>query len=191
MTTERKFAGFQNKGAPPFRMSEVPKDGFCLSSFVLLVNSQGRVLMGKLNPDYAWDHIGAIDEERKRRHSAGWMLPSSHLMLNESPQAAAGRIISEQLGLEGIELGPPAVYSETYSSDRFALAGHWDLEFVFTGRHEEKVSHNAWRELDYVDPNAPEGQFARNHQDILKNAGLRRQMERTFSGAQSDAGEVR
>lgn len=174
MATERKFAGFQSRGAPSFRMSSMPSGGLCLSSFVMLVDSHGKVLMGKLNPDFAWDHIGSLDDERKIRHSTGWMLPACHLLLGESPGDAAERVMSEQLGLSGVELGAPEVYSETYKPASTGEVGHWDIEFVFKGKHEGAVAHPAWKELSYVDPNAPEAEFARNHQDVLKSAGLRR-----------------
>lgn len=173
MTTDRKFAGFQSKGAPPFRMSVLPRDGLCLSSFVMLVNSQGKVLMGKLNPDFGWDHIGSLDDDRKMRHASGWMLPACHLMLGESPHDAAQRILKEQLGLSGIQLAAPEVYSETYTPSTAGDIGHWDIEFVFKGKHDQAVEHPAWKELAYVDPNAPEAEFARSHQDVLRNAGLR------------------
>ncbi len=174
MATERKFAGFGSKGSPPFRMSEIPPGGFCISSFILLTNSEGKVLMGKLNPDYGWDHIGALDEWRKQRHSTGWMLPSCHLIMGESPRQAAERIVEEQLGLTGKDLSGPEVYSETYTAGPERQGEHWDLEFVFRGKHDAQVSHPAWKVLAYVDPDAPEETFTRNHQDILRSSGLRK-----------------
>lgn len=173
MTTQRKFAGFSRE-APAFRSSEIPPGGFCLSSFVLLEDGRGRVLMGKLNQAYDWDHIGALDDDRKQRHSGGWMLPSSHLMLGESPSDAASRILLEQLGLKDVNLERPEAYSESYTTGRSGNGEHWDLEFVFRGRYEGGISHPAWKELAFVDPNAPAEQFARNHQDILRSAHLRK-----------------
>jgi hypothetical protein len=32
-------------------------------------NKVGRVLMGKLNPQAEWDHIGALDRDRVMRYS--------------------------------------------------------------------------------------------------------------------------
>ncbi len=175
MTTDRKFAGFQRGDAPPFRMNEIPEGGMCLSSFVLLSNSEGKILMGKLDPAYDWDHIGAMDEYRKQRHSGGWIIPSCHLLMNESPVEAAERVVREQLGIGKVELGNGEIYSEVYggSPDKPSTM-HWDLEFVYRGHYDKPVTHRAWKELAYVDPNAPEEQFARSHQDILRNAGLRR-----------------
>src|SRR5439155_21845238 len=100
MPTDRKFSRF----APPDRplqTREIPEGGICLSAFVILSDSghRDRVLMGHLDPSAGWDHIGALDSERAAVNSKGWMLPSSHLLLGESPQVAADRILKEQLGL--------------------------------------------------------------------------------------------
>jgi hypothetical protein len=52
------------------------------------------VLMGRVNPEYpAWEHIGALNKVRLERYSDKWMLPSSHLVLYESPRQAAERIL--------------------------------------------------------------------------------------------------
>ncbi len=173
MATDRKFASFSSRGSPPFRMSEIPPAGFCLSSFLLITDRGGRVLMGKLNHEYEWDHLGALDDERKRRFSSRWMLPSSHLIYGESPAEAARRVLREQLGLEGIELSGPVDFSEQYVANENICGMHWDLEFIFRGRYDGTVSHPAWKELAFVDPNAPKDEFARNHQDILRLAGMR------------------
>ena len=108
MTTSRKFAGFAKSAMsgsgeiPSFRMKEIPDGGMCLSSFLVISEeSDSRVvLMGHLNPKAPWDHIGALDESRIQAHSKGWMLPSSHLIVHESPQEAATRILKEQLGID-------------------------------------------------------------------------------------------
>ena len=173
MATDRKFAGFGSSGSPSFRMTGIPPAGFCLSSFLLITDRSGRVLMGKLDPEYSWDHIGALDDERKRRFSSRWMLPSSHLLYGESPSEAARRILREQLGLETIELSGPVDFSEQYVANENICGMHWDLEFIFRGRYDGTVSHPAWKELAFVDPNAPKDEFARNHQDILRLAGMR------------------
>src|SRR5437867_9814632 len=117
MATERKFTRF----APvdrPMTTREIPEGGFCLSTF-LVIGRTGRpsqVLMGHLNPSGPWDHIGALDQERAEVNSKGWMLPSSHLMVGESPVAAAERILKEQLGLPMLALNGPHVFSEVYGA---------------------------------------------------------------------------
>lgn len=150
---------------------EIPEGGMCLSTFLVL-NATGheeRVLMGRLDPAQPWDHIGALDRERAQANSNGWMLPSSHLLIGESPTAAAERILKEQLGLPSgsQSLSGPLVFSEVYGPKN-----HWDLEFVFLGARDQIAQHPVWTELRFVDVNeTPRDQFARYHEDILAHVG--------------------
>ncbi len=168
MATERKFCRF-SRAERPVTTHEIPEGGLCLSAFVVL-SEPGRedhVLMGRLDPSGPWDHIGALDPERAQANSAGWMLPSSHLILGESPEAAAERILKEQLGLPSQPLRGPFVFSEVYGAKN-----HWDLEFIFVGEREEVAQHPAWTELRFVDVNGvPRDQIARYHEDILAHVG--------------------
>lgn len=132
--------------------------------------------MGHLNPDAAWDEIGALDPERARVHAKGWMLPSCHLMLLESPHEAARRILREQLGIAELELSEPKVVSEVGTPKRFpGMEKHWDFEFIFRGRMTGgSVRHEAWRELRFVDlPRTSRRHIARSHDEVLQNAGFR------------------
>lgn len=174
MATDRKFAAFAKDGRHGLGVAEVPNDGFCISVFVVLSPAASRdlVLMGRLDPRAPWDHIGALDGQRAEVHSQGWMLPSSHLIYGEAPDAAAIRVAKEQLGLEGIPFGAPTVYSEVYASKRHpAQSKHWDLEFVFRGSVDPSAipaKHPAWRELNFVDTRSLDpSEVARSHEDII------------------------
>ncbi len=105
------------------------------------------------------------------------MLPASHLIVKESPQAAAQRIAREQLELPGLALGEPRVVSEVYAPRRFPEnPAHWDLEFVFRGELDVgSLPHPAaWTELRFVDlDTTPKSAIARSHEDIIESAGLR------------------
>src|SRR5579862_4430146 len=129
LTTNRTFCRFNSGPAlssgkideSSMSVKEVPRGGLCLSSFLVLTEKgmSNRIFMGRLNPDAPWDHIGALDAPRMAVHSKGWMLPSSHLILYESPHDAARRILHEQLNLDEIELSEPKVVSEVYIPKRF------------------------------------------------------------------------
>lgn len=168
MATERKFCRF-NPADRPMTTREIPDGGICLSAF-LVIGQKGRperILMGHLDPAAPWDHIGALDPERAEANRQGWMLPSSHLMLNESPEAAAERVMKEQLGIPEYELDGPYVFSEVYGAK-----GHWDLHFVFLSERDQVAQHPAWTELAFVDVNdMPKEQIARYHEDILALVG--------------------
>ena len=179
MTTDRRFCRFSKPADTPFGMPEVPAGGLCLSVF-LVVTEKGRgnrVLMGHLNAAAAWDHIGALDPSRTAVHRKGWMLPSSHLIVKESPQAAARRVAREQLELPDLPLGEPGVVSEVAPPRRFpGMEEHWDLEFLVRGELDASaVPHPAaWTELQFVDlDTTPKRAIARSHEDILESAGLR------------------
>lgn len=176
--TTRRFADFY-EGALPFQMSLPPAGGMCLSDFLILwKNKRRNVLLGKVNKEHDWIPIGALSMEDAERASKRWMLPSSHLLLYESPRSGAARILMEQLGIniQNLELEGPIVFSEVYDAPKFEIKNHWDMEFVFTGEVKEDLPdrQDAWSELKFVDVSyLKDLDFARNHQDILLEAGFR------------------
>lgn len=187
MTTDRKFAGFNSGRSlttgkadlPEFRMKEIPEGGFCLSAFVVISDEKNPkgVLMGHLSTKARWDHIGALDASRVQAHSKGWMLPSSHLIVHESPQEAATRILREQLAIEDskqVSLSDPKVVSEVYTPKRFPnLPSHWDIEFIFRGTLGKAPKSNAWTDLKFIDVGkTPLSDIARSHEDILESVGF-------------------
>ncbi len=178
MTTDRRFCRFNKLGDVPFGMPEVPEGGLCLSAFLVL-SERGHpdhVLMGHLDPAAPWDHIGALDASRTKVHSQGWMLPSSHLIVHESPDQAARRIAAEQLERRDLTFAEPRVVSEVYTPRRFpGLARHWDIEFLFRAEWPDRTAPRlpAWTDLRFVDVAAtPTADIARSHEDILASAGL-------------------
>jgi hypothetical protein len=179
MTTDRRFCRFsKSPDTDSFGMPEVPKNGLCLSAFVLLSpkESPSSVLMGHLNPAAPWDHLGALDPIRIEAHRHGWMLPSSHLIMLEPPDDAARRILAEQLHLAPVPLDGPMVVSETYAPRRFPEYGsHWDLEFLYRGKlsSAEPPHADAWSELKFVDLlHTRKSEIARSHEDVLASAGF-------------------
>jgi len=168
MATDRRFAQFKKTNSHP-RLSEIPKGGFCLSTFLVISKPSNpyEVLMGRMNPNAQWDHIGALDPERVERHSKGWMLPSSGLIFGEAPQDAAKRILAEQLNLLDQRLDGPVVFSEVYGQP-----DHWDVEFIFLGEREAAPRHEAWRDLKFVDlTKTKKEEIARMHEDVLAHVG--------------------
>jgi len=185
LPTDRRFCRFvrsSDKGTTnaSFNVSEIPEGGICLSAF-LIISSRGedKVLMGHLNPKGNWDHIGALDKTRLEWFKDGWMLPSSHLIMHESPQAAARRILFEQLGLEEsqVEVSDPICVSETYRAERFPerKQDHWDIEFIFKGTMNSSATPSKpelWNELKFVDiTKTKKEEITRSHEDILKHLG--------------------
>ncbi len=177
----RRFCRFSDGRPASEGFWRLPADGMCLSAFVLL-SPEGRpdeVLVGQVDPSGPWERIGALDPARVRLwgQAGQWMLPSCHLLFFESPPAAAERIVREQLGLDGLLLGEPRVFSETYAPSRLpAEHQHWDLDFLFRGTvgGASPPRHPAWKELRFVRPDTtPRRAFTRLHDDILELAGFR------------------
>jgi ADP-ribose pyrophosphatase YjhB (NUDIX family) len=171
MTTNRRFAAFSEDGREGLGMAQVPKDGLCISSFLVITEKNGpgkNVLVGRVNPKANWDHIGAVNPGRLERASKGWMLPASHLMMLESPMAAAKRIVREQLELDENKIAlssNPIVFSDVGDTQ------HWDIGFVFAGsmaREDLPKNPGGWLELKFVDfENTPKTDFVRFHQDVI------------------------
>lgn len=170
MVTDRRFAAFSRKAVPP-RMRKLPDGGMCISAFVIVSrrNDPEAVLMGKINRSANWDHIGALDSKRVERVSAGWMLPSSHLILYETPEGAARRILREQLSIRDMKLDGPLTFVDTSGNEN-----HWDIGFIYTGTRDAPPRSPAWRELRFVRPGElkPE-EVVRSQVDVLAYAGKR------------------
>lgn len=169
MTTDRRFAAFSKEAVPP-RMNSIPEGGMCVSAFLVISKKEGAqegVLMGKINKNAEWDHLGALDGKRLERFASGWMLPSSHLILFETPEGAARRILREQLGIRNQALDGPMTFADTSGS-----SNHWDLGFIFTGERETIPSSTAWDELEFVDvTKLKRDEIVRSQLDVLAYAG--------------------
>ena len=151
----------------------------CLSAFVLLSpdDDPTKVLLGMVRPDAPnWVAVGALDRGRATKNQGRWMLPSCHLMLFESPDDAARRILREQLGVEAPALRAPMIVSETYGRGPEAGSDpHWDLHFIYRIAAPSGAPRppGLWERLEFVDPRTLDpSAFARSHGDILGFAGL-------------------
>lgn len=168
MATERRFAAFSRRAEPP-RMGVIPEGGMCISAFLVIskTGEPNRVLMGKINKNADWDHIGALDRKRVERFAAGWMLPSSHLILYEAPEGAARRILREQLKIRDQKLEGPLTFADTSGT-----GNHWDIGFIFTGERDSVPTTNVWDELAFVNVStARPAEIVRSQVDVLAYAG--------------------
>ncbi len=179
MNEDRRFARLRQGVATDVPLtSVVPENGMCLSAFLVL-RPQGedhKVLMGRIDPKAPWSWIGALGPEGVTRIGEGWMLPSSHLLLFESPEEAARRIAREQLESDLPPLEGTAFFSEAYPSRAHPTGDpHWDFQFVLRARWPSKTPPRAfpWKELAFRDLGQlhPE-EIARGQGDVLELAGL-------------------
>ncbi len=179
MIGDRQFARLR-RGSEPTNptTSVVPDDGMCLSVFLLIrpAAGSGRVLLGRIDPAASWWELGALDPSRVAAVGNFWMLPSSQLLLFESPEEAASRVAREQLAAPSLPLEGPTVFSETYRRPASRSRDpHWDLHFVFRGRwtSDRPPRVPVWKELAFVDlATLSPSEIARNQGDVLALAGL-------------------
>jgi ADP-ribose pyrophosphatase YjhB (NUDIX family) len=179
LAEERKFARFRPKAEPDRFVFTVPEDGLCISTF-LVIRPRGhpeQALLGRINPEGPWAHIGGLDASRAKQWSVGWMLPSSQLVYYESPEESARRIAREQLGIELAKLPVPLLMSDSDQRPRAAPGDlHWDMGFVYViDDHSGPPPRlSAWTDLRFVDVSQTRRQdYVRSHQDVLALAGMR------------------
>jgi ADP-ribose pyrophosphatase YjhB (NUDIX family) len=169
-----RFSDRPNEGEGRFGL---PPDGLCLSVFLLIAPADrpGSVVMGRLDPAAPWAQIGALDPERVQSNARGWMLPASHLVQLEAPDAAAARVAREQLGVADFRFDPPTIFSEVYPSRHHPGHGiHWDLGYFYRARWPSgrAPEHPAWKRLEFIDPaRTRRSEFARSHDEVLEAAG--------------------
>jgi ADP-ribose pyrophosphatase YjhB (NUDIX family) len=179
MAETRRFCRF-TRGAEghPFGLRWDEPGGFCLSAFLVLSpeGSPASVLVGRLNPDAPWDRLEGLDRERVEAHRGGWLLPASHLLVRESPDACAQRILTEMLGGARAALEPPRVVSEVYTPRRYPEnPQHWDLSFLYRGTLQGPAPRvpGVWNELRFVDVHqVSRSEFARSHEEVLDRVDL-------------------
>jgi ADP-ribose pyrophosphatase YjhB (NUDIX family) len=176
LTTSRVFCRFARGSDNTLGLKEIPSDGFCISTFLVIADPENpkSVLMGKIDPSGPWDHLGAMFPDLVQAASKGWMLPSSHLIPFESPDDSARRILREQLGADDLELSEPRIFSEVYNQK--GRENHWDLQLVFQGKLEPDAHLNTagiWKELRFLDVDTISGgEIARSNGDILAHLDL-------------------
>lgn len=149
----------------------------CLSAFLVLSppGAPNTVLLGRIDPRADWGSIGALDPDRVTRVESGWMLPSCHLLLYESPEEAAHRIAKEQLGRPDLALGSPLVFSDATPRPKVSPdAMHWDIGFIFSAewRPAPGASPGPWARLEPLDLSTLErSDLVRGQGDVLAYAG--------------------
>ena len=179
MNEDRRFARLRRGIAPDDpATSVVPENGMCLSAYLVVrpKDDDRKVLLGRLDPSAPWMWIGALDPPRLSRIGTAWMLPSSQLLLFESPRDAARRIAREQLDTELDAFEGAEFFSEAYpSAARPTGDPHWDLHFVFRARWPSRSPPRAypWKELAFVDlDRLGREEIARLQGDVLDLVGL-------------------
>ena len=173
----RRWARFGPR--TPSWMIHTPKAGVCLSTFVI-VRKKGAILLGRPHAHRAWPEMGGFP----LRHAAeiekenSWLLPATHLLMEESPDHAARRIAHEWAGAKGTpkfvmvqsHLRPSGRWKSKLKWSR--RLNHWDICFVYELQAHSNPKHNPWwNELRYFRPmDIAKIRLSRGHRDVLKAA---------------------
>jgi ADP-ribose pyrophosphatase YjhB (NUDIX family) len=153
-----------------------PSDaGVCLSAF--LVARQGtRILMGRVHGTKEWPEKGGYPKARavELEHAGAWLLPATHLLMEESPDRAAKRIARQWAGLRGT---PKFVMIQSHTRPaslwtKGAKGNHWDLCFVYELRVRRLPKTRPWwSEMQFFSPSKLRRlNLGRGHRDILEEA---------------------
>jgi hypothetical protein len=172
----RVFARWRREANAGPGYAQIPADGVCLSAFLIVRDpgDPGRLVLGTPSPAAPWERIGALEPLRVEQIGGRLMLPSSHLMASESPDAAARRIAAEQLERTDLDLSGPQVVSDSYARPN-GEGEHWDLHFLYRATWPRGVPLAArpWSRLAFEDPRGlPRARYARAHGDIVRFAGF-------------------
>ena len=155
-----------------------PSDaGVCLSTF-LVVRRGNDILMGKVRGTKDWPEKGGFPRYRalQLEQDDAWLLPATHLQMEEHPDHAAKRIAHEWAGLSGT---PKFISLQSHvrtspASRKSGKGGHWDLCFVYELKAAKAPKLKPWwSQMRFV----PRSQIkklktGRGHLDVLTQAGF-------------------
>jgi ADP-ribose pyrophosphatase YjhB (NUDIX family) len=157
-----------------FMEGSVPKGGTCLSSFLVL-RGKGGILVGKMTKPEIWVERFFVGEMFAPKYAASnkWLLPASHLKYGEKPEAAAERVLVEQLKASKSNLSLLQVQSHLSQNQSDPEDAHWDICFVYGGRLRGKLQKPEWfSDLRFVKPRElASDDFTRGHGDVLRELG--------------------
>jgi ADP-ribose pyrophosphatase YjhB (NUDIX family) len=154
-----------------------PEAGLCLSAFVIS-RRRNSILLFRPHAHDAWETKGAFPKRgaAELAKEGAWLLPATHLLMEESPDHAARRIVREWAGLKGT---PRLLMVQSHTRPGGFLGkrlsgNHWDICFVYeltTGN--EPRAKPWWSEARYVPiPRISRMKLGRGHLDILREAGI-------------------
>lgn len=163
----------------PRWFQHVPPAGLCLSVFLVVRNRRGDVLLGRPRRHKAWPEWGCMPYWRLDPiiENQAWVLPASHLMMEEHPDHAAGRIARTWARLLHASPRLVALDSSRMPSDRRAGRGksrrmlnHWAIGFVYEVRSDVPPGAAPWWDEMRFFPvqELRKVQIGRAHRDLLR-----------------------
>jgi hypothetical protein len=163
----------------PSWLIHVPPAGLCLSAFVI-IRKKGSILLGRPHAVRAWPEKGGLPVQHAAEieKSRSWLIPATHLLMEEAPDHAARRIANHWAGVGGV---PKFVMvqshirpSKQWKSELETRVGrsHWDICFIYELRTKTDPKPRPWwSETRFFSPSKIRKiTLSRGHKDILKAA---------------------
>jgi len=165
----------------PSWMTHTPKAGLCLSVFIV-ARKGDSILLGRPKAHDAWPEKGGYPKKQAAEigKENAWLLPATHLLMEEPPDHAARRIAHQWAGLKGTPrfvMVQSHVRPQTHGHPGYKRSGrqlqHWDICFVYEMRTKQLPKVKAWWAEMRLLPTAKvrKTKLARGHRDVLKKAG--------------------
>jgi ADP-ribose pyrophosphatase YjhB (NUDIX family) len=161
----------------PSWMVHVPKAGLCLSAFVI-IRKGDSFLLGRPHASKAWPERGGypMGPASVLEKEGSWLLPATHLMMDESPDHAAKRVANEWAGVGGT---PRFMMVQSHTRPRAKSRSgkrlnHWDICFVYNLQTQSNPKPLPWwSETRFFQPDqVARKKLGRGHKDVLKAAKL-------------------
>ena len=164
----------------PSALRHVPTAGLCLSTFVIIRKGES-ILLGRPHANNAWPEKGGYPllPAAELEKSGDWLLPATHLLMEEHPDHAARRIANQWAGVKG---NPKFVMVQSHlrpskgrkNQPKWGTGfNHWDICFVYELKTRTDPKPKPWwAETRFVSQSEIlRITFGRGHRDILKAAG--------------------
>jgi len=160
----------------PKMLAHTHDAGVCLSAFIVAKRGNS-VLVCRPRGSNAWPEKGGYPKHlaAKLEQEGAWLLPATHLLIEESPNHAAQRITSQWAGLKG---QPRFVMVQSHTRrgslwNRRAKRKHWDICFVYElAVHRIPSRKPWWSEIRFVPLSQMRSiKMGRGHKDVLSEAG--------------------
>jgi len=156
----------------PSKLVHTPRAGVCLSVFVIALRGKS-VLLGRPRSHRERLTKGGLPvwEAEEMEKNDTWLVPATHLIMEEAPDRAARRIAHEWTGLKG-EPKFGTIQSHVLENSKLR-ANHWSLCFVYELRLKGTPRPGPWwSELKFFSPaELRRVRFGRWHRDVLEEAG--------------------
>ena len=160
-------------------MMHTPPGGVCLSAFLVVRNARGDVLFGRPRRHKAWPEKGCVPYWRLGSFvkENSWILPASHLLMEEHPDRAAKRIARFWAHLPHAQPKLVTLDSSTMPTGRWTGRGtrrrrvnHWAIGYVYEVRSDAQPSPAPWwKEMRFFPVSELRSlKIGRAHLDLLK-----------------------